>query len=152
MTFSVSSSFFVDSNKNYLIEKSDHQYGALDVGGGVSNIFQRHMVTMGGYECWQHPASNKSQKKSVCDPEHSDDHQVDNNANTPSSCRRWLSHGHSDNKEGANITNNAKSSDAGEAIGSHHHPADGWSKAADCRVHRHVQAKHRAGVLLKVVK
>ena len=72
MTFSVSSSFFVDSNKDYLIEKvikggckkvsekSDHQYGALDVGGGVSNIFQRHMVTMGGYECWQHPASNKS--------------------------------------------------------------------------------------------
>ena len=93
--------------------------------------------------------------KSVCDPEHSDDHQIDNNANTPllpSSCRRWLSHGHSDNKEGANITNDAKSSDAGEAIGSHHHPADGWSKAADCRVHRHVQAKHRAGVLLKVVK
>ena len=136
-------------------EKSDHQYGALDVGGGVSNIFQRHMVTMGGYECCQHPASNKSQNKSVCDPEHSDDHQVDNNANTPllpSSCRRWLSHGHSDNKEGANITNNAKSSDAGEAVGSHHHPADGWSKAADCRVHRHVQAKHRAGVLLKVVK
>ena len=99
------------------------------------------------------PTNHK--KKSVCDPEHSDDHQVDNNANTPllpSSCRRWLSHGHSDNKEGANITNNAKSSDAGEAIGSHHHPADGWSKAADCRVHRHVQAKHRAGVLLKEVK
>ena len=57
---------------------------------------------------------------------------------------------HSYNDESGNVANHPKSPNTGEAIGSHHHAADGWRQAADCRVHRHVQSQHRACVLLQI--